>query len=288
MSLNPINALSDGVSKGIDMFAIGLGDDMLNMSTAGGHLNATYEGKLLVDIATFTYNPFTDATVISALGESALIYTLFLILFVFIGGTYVQISRLRPARELLGSKLKQGLTLSEYFVVIFSLIILGPLVPFVMGCVLLFGYACSQLIMVNVLPSILFTPDNIPLYLFMCFLYVFMSGTFIWRTLVIGISVGYCLIIIVLLAIPYTRKLGVQIFMYFVLMVMMQPVILAITAAGTGIVCSMSLVLMGPWYNFCISVLSLFIMFVGFLFIFGPWTILKLLGKSKNIVKMVI
>ena len=264
-----------------------MGDDMLNMSTSGAHLNSTYQGKILVDIATFTYNPFKDASVIAALSESALLYVLFLILFALIGGAYVQISRLRPARELLGSKLKQGMTLSEYLVIIFGLIFLGPLVPFMMGCMLLFGYACSQLIMVNILPNILFTPDNVPLYILMCFIYLFMSGTFIWRTLVIGLSVGYCLIIIILLAVPFTRKIGVQLFFYFCLMVMLQPVILAITCAGVGIIQNIEPNI-GIWQGFCNSVLSLFLMAVGGLFVFGPWTILKLLGKSKKVVKMVI
>lgn len=288
MAVNLIDALTKAVSDGINSCAVGMGDDMLNMSSAPGYINnGSYKGKVLVDIATYTYNPFKDVSVISALHESALLYVLFLILFVLIGGAYVQISRTCPARELLGAKFKQGLTLSEYLIICFALIVLGPLVPFSMYCVLIFSYATSQLTMVGILPSILFTPDNVTLYVFMCFLYMIMSGLYIWRTLVIGLSIGYCLFILILLAIPYTRKLGIQLYLYFILMALMQPIILGFTCAGVGIIQTIAPHI-GMWQNFCNSILTLFLLGVGIMFIFGPWTILKLLGRSKQVVKMVI
>ena len=66
MPLNPVDTLSQGVSNGLDQFAIGLGDDLINMSTSM-NANASYDGKLLVDIATFTYNPLKDPAVLNAL-----------------------------------------------------------------------------------------------------------------------------------------------------------------------------------------------------------------------------
>ena len=111
MSLNPIDALAEGVSDGIDNFAIGIGNDLVNSST----VNGSYDGKLIVDIATFTYNPFHDPTVLSALKESALLYALFVIAFIFIGGSYVQFSRLRTTREFLGMKIGSGGSLSSFY-----------------------------------------------------------------------------------------------------------------------------------------------------------------------------
>lgn len=287
MSLNPIDSLSEGVSKGIDNFAIGLGDDMLNMSSSMSSTNGTYNGKLLVDIATFTYNPLKDPAVINALTESALLYVVFLIAFIFIGGAYVQISRARPTRQMLGMNIKNGLSLKEYMVSVFALIILAPLIPFFMWCILLLSYIVSNLIMSGILPSILFTPDNVVLYVAMAFIYLLMSGAFVYRALIIGLCVGYCLVIIILIAIPYTRKLGKGLFTYYVLMVFMQPVILAVTCLGVGVVKTIA-----PFdpnaQMFGFMILSLLLFIIALCFILGPFTIMKLLGSAKNKIKLVL
>jgi len=289
MSLNPIDALSEGVQKGLDAFAIGIGDDMLNMSSSGGMTNNTYEGKLLVDIATFTYNPFRDPTVINTLEHSALLYVVFLLMFLLIGGAYVVLSRLKPSRELLGYKIERGFSLSEFSMLIFALVVLVPFVPFLMWCVLLLSHIISKSIMTGILPSIMPTPENVGLYVAMCSMYPLMSGAFIWRSIVIGIVVGYCFAMIVLLAIPYTRRLGVGLFLYFVIMAFMQPAILATTCIGVGIIQHIAPV-QSPheWQMFCYLILTIFLFVVALIFILGPITIMKLLGSAKNKIKLVL
>jgi len=112
MGLDPVDALAEGVQRGLDSFAIGLGDDMLNMSSSMSTANASQSGQLLLDISTFTYNPLKDPSVINALQNSALLYVVFLLAFIFVGGAWVQFSRLRPTRELLGMKLNAGSSFS--------------------------------------------------------------------------------------------------------------------------------------------------------------------------------
>lgn len=283
MSLNPIDALSEGVSNGIDNFAIGIGDDLVNSTS----VNGTYDGKLIVDIATFTYNPFHDPTVLSALKESALLYALFVIAFIFIGGSYVQFSRLRSTREFLGMKLASGGSLSSFYKSVFGLILFAPMVPFLMWVILMVNYLLCQIIMRGVISSVLFSPDNVALYVSMCFIYAVMAAAFVWRSLVIGLLVGYCLILIIFLAVPYTRKLGKGLFTYWMLMVFMQPVILAFTCIGIGIV-----KFIAP-YNpsgqvFGFIVFCILLIVLALIFILGPITIMKLLGSAKNKLKLVI
>jgi len=140
MGLDPVDALAEGVQKGLDSFAIGLGDDMLNMSSSMSTTNASQSGQLLLDISTFTYNPLKDPSVINALQNSALLYVIFLLAFIFVGGAYVQISRLRPTRELLGMKLNAGSSLSDFMKTVFILIVVAPVIPLMMWLVLLFNY----------------------------------------------------------------------------------------------------------------------------------------------------
>jgi len=287
MGLDPVDALAEGVQRGLDSFAIGLGDDMLNMSSSMSTANASQSGQLLLDISTFTYNPLKDPSVINALQNSALLYVVFLLAFIFVGGAWVQFSRLRPTRELLGMKLNAGSSLSDFMKTVFILIVVAPIIPFFMWLILLFNYIICNMIMAGMLPSIMLTPENVTLYVAMCFVYALMAMSFVWRSLIIGLCMGYCLIIIIMIAVPPTRRLGKGILSYYVLMIFMQPVILAITCVGVGIIQfietsdPMSIL-------FAYLVLGLLLLVVSLVFILGPWTIMKLLGSAKNKIKLVL
>lgn len=283
MSLNPVDALSEGVTSGINNFAIGLGNDMVNANST----NSTFDGKLIVNIATFTYNPFHDPAVQNALKESALLYVLFVIAFILIGGSYVQISRLRTTREFLGMKIGAGGSLSSFYKSVFGLIMYAPLVPFLMWLVLLFNYILCQLIMQGAISSLLFTPENLFMYLSICCIYAMLMGAFAFRTLVIGLCVGYCLLIIVLYIIPFTKKIGEGLLRYFVIIVFMQPVLLLLTCMGIEIIKFVAP--FNPFmqkYMFIILGFMLFV--VAMVFILGPITIMKLLGSAKNKLKLVL
>ena len=287
MGLDPVDALAEGVQKGLDSFAIGLGDDMLNMSSSMSTANASQSGQLLLDVSTFTYNPLRDPTVLNALHNSALLYVIFLLAFIFIGGAWVQFSRLRPTRELLGMKLNTGTSLAGFMKTVFILIVVAPVIPFLMWLVLMFNYIICNMIMTGMLPSIMMTPENVTLYVAMCFIYMLMAMSFVWRSLIIGICMGYCLIIIIMIAIPATRRLGKGILSYYVLMVFMQPVILAITCVGVGII---KFIAPSEPLSILFSylVLGLLLLVVSLVFILGPFTIMKLLGSAKNKIKLVL
>jgi len=287
MALDPIDALAEGVQRGLDSFAIGLGDDMLNMSSSMSTANASQSGQLLLDVSTFTYNPLKDPTVINALQNSALLYVIFLLAFIFVGGAYVQISRLRPTRELLGMKLNTGSSLTEFMKTVFILIVVATVIPLMMWLVLLFNYIICNMIMTGMLPSIILTPENVTLYVAMCFVYALMAMSFVWRSLIIGLCMGYCLIIIIMIAVSSTRRLGKGLLTYYVLMVFMQPVILAITCVGVGIVQFIA-PHGGNSAMFCYMVLGLLLLVVSLVFILGPFTIMKLLGSAKNKIKLVL
>ena len=287
MGLNPVDALAEGVQKGLDSFAIGLGDDMLNMSSSMSTVNASKSGQLLLDVSTFTYNPLRDPTVLNALQNSALLYVLFLLAFIFVGGAWVQISRLKPTREFLGMKLNTGSSLAGFMKTVFILIVVAPVIPFLMWLVLMFNYIICNMIMTGMLPSIMLTPENVTLYVAMCFVYALMATSFVWRSLIIGLCMGYCLIIIIMIAVPSTRRLGKGLLSYYILMVFMQPVILAITCVGVGII-----QFIAPFGGnnalFGYMVLGLLLLVVSLVFILGPFTIMKLLGSAKNKIKLVL
>lgn len=287
ISLNPLDALSDAVSNGIRQAGVGLGDDMFNMSSAMNNTNSTYQGQMIVDIATFTYNPFNDPAVLNSLNESLMLYLLFLLSFILIGGSQVQISRMRPTRELLGMKTRTNQSLGGYLVSVFTLIILGPMIPLSMWIILMINYVICNMIMTNVLPSVLLTPDNVTLYIMMGFIYLLNSASFVWRALVIGMCVGYCLVIFILIMVRWTRDIGITLYLYFIVMVLMQPVILAITCIGVGIIQTIAPHdPMGQTFNYLVLGGFIFIVSIGF--ILGPGIIMWMVRRGKQTVRMVI
>ena len=276
---NAVDALSTGVSNGIKQTMVSIGDDLFNISGAQEN-NLSYGSKLLMDISTYTYDPVHDPVVVSNLQHSALLYVLFLLSFIFVGGAWVQFSRLKPTREFLGHKIESATT-SSYFTSVFYLIILGPILPVLMYIVLIFNKIICSLVMMGIMPSILPTLDNATLYLCMGAIYAMLSLSFIWRALVIGIIFSYCLIVLVLCAVPWTRGIGATLFTYYIIMVLMQPVILVITCIGVGIV-----QFIAP-FNATVQsagylVLGLMLFTASLVFILGPFTIMKLLKSVKD------
>ena len=276
---DPVDALTQGVSNGIKESMVSIGDDLFNISGAQDS-NLSYGGQLLLDISTYTYNPAHDPVVVSNLQHSALLYVLFLLSFIFVGGAWVQFSRLRPTREFLGQKI-ESTTTSSYFTSVFYMIILGPILPVLMYIVLIFNKIICSLVMMGIMPSIMPTLDNATLYLGMGAIYAVLSLSFIWRALVLGILFSYCLVVLVLWAVPCTRGIGATLFTYYIIMVLMQPVILVITCIGVGIIqflFSFNPIVESAGY----LVLGLMLFTASLVFILGPFTIMKLLKSVKD------
>lgn len=259
---------------------------MLNMSSAMSNTGAQ-KGQLLADIATFTYNPLRDPTVVQSLQDSTLLYILAVISFIFVGGSYVIFSKFKTARPLLGMDTGGGYTLSKWLTHLLSLIAIPPVLPIIMLSTLVFNYIICNMVMTGILPSILLTPDNTTLYVAMSFIYLLLAIAFVWRALIIGLSVACCLIIFLMVIMPITRDIGITLVYYFIFMVFMQPVILLITSIGVGIIKYIV-----PYDHtgqmFGYMVLGLLLFVVAFVFIIGPVITRMIFRKAVNKFRLVI
>lgn len=259
---------------------------MLNMSSSLS-TKGQYEGKLIMDVSTFTYNPLKDPTVIQALSDSTLFYVLCVIAFCFVGASYVIISQMRPARQFLGMDSGVEYPLTKYISHALILIVTPAILPMLMFTSLIFNYVICQMIMSNILPSILLSPSNTTLYVAMTFIYMLLAVAFVWRTLIIGISVACCLIIFLLTVIPYTRHIGTTLIEYYLLMVFMQPVILLTTSIGVGVIqFIVPFDQTGQMFGF--MVLGLLLLTVSVLFVLGPMLSKMIFRKTKKTLRLVL
>lgn len=277
------------ISKGIDQFAVGLGDNMINMSNS---LNLAADSKttteiLLFKMGTFTYNPFQDPTVRDIFSKSVGIYILCLMVFILLGGAYLQISRAGAYRNrLVGQQVENHMTLSEFAITVFGLNVVIPVVPLLMWLVLLANYVFSSMLMSGIIESAVPTPDNTVLYLGLALVSLLLAFVFVYRTLIIGIGVAFCLVIALFVGIPLTRRLGCYMFLYFAIMAFLQPIILGFTLVGIGIIDFLL------WFNvssvlFGYLTLGILLFLLSVLIILLPplFLVLSFIG-TKNVVKI--
>ncbi|MBN1133829.1 MAG: hypothetical protein JXA38_02705 [Methanosarcinaceae archaeon] len=262
----------------MDSFAIGLGDDMFNMtSTISPAVVNTDGGKtdLIMSIATFPYNPFKDQSVLDGALASLGIYFLLVFGFILLGGAYVVLSRAAPTRRMLGQSQNNPMSLSKFGISCMTLICLPAFVGLAMWIPLVLNYILCSLFVSSIIDSLAPSPENIIMYVGMALIYLMMAAAFVWRMLVLGIAVKFAFIIFFLMVVPITRRLGTIIFGYYFLMVFMQLVIVALTVAGVGIIKTITVGLPGDIAYYL--VLGLFLLVVAIIMILGPVTIMKLI-----------
>ncbi|MBN1134388.1 MAG: hypothetical protein JXA38_05670 [Methanosarcinaceae archaeon] len=261
----------------VDAGAKMVSDDIYNMtSTISPTVTSSDNGTtdLILSIATFPYNPFRDQSVIDGALASLGIYSLLVFGFILIGGTYVLLSNAEPTRRLFGQSIERKMSLSKFGMYCMLLICLQAFVGLAMWIPLIVNYILYSLFVSSIIDSIAPTQDNVILYIGMALVYLIMADEFVWRMLVIGVSAKFVFIIFFLMIVPMTRKLGALIFGYYLLMVFMQLVIVALTIAGIGIIKTISIGLPEDVTHYL--VLGIFLLVVALVMILGPVTIMKL------------
>ncbi|MBN1133623.1 MAG: hypothetical protein JXA38_01590, partial [Methanosarcinaceae archaeon] len=99
--VSPVDTGADMVHKGIDSFLYGIADDMyeLGVGINSGGANVTDAGttNAIFTVATFTYDPFEIGAVQDMQLNSAVIFVILMIIYIFLGAAGVLISRFMPS-----------------------------------------------------------------------------------------------------------------------------------------------------------------------------------------------
>jgi hypothetical protein len=269
------------VTDGIRNFAIGTGDDMYNVT--GELTNTTVPGtnNLIMNVATDQYNPFNDPSVIDGALVSLGIYALLVLAFILIGGTYVLLSNATPTRRMIGQAPENSMSVAQFGIYCAALFVIPVFVGLAMWVPLIINYILSTLFMSSVIDSLAPSPENIVMYLGMALIYMLMAFAFIWRTIVIGLSVKFAFIIFFLIVVPMTRRFGIMLFMYYLMMVFMQMIIVALTVSGISIIQHITVGLPSDISYYL--VLGLFLVIVSLIMILGPVTIMRLFRLGRRL-----
>lgn len=285
---NAVEMLAYGVRKGIDYAMLSIGDNLFNMSMqTPGVTNDHSVNGMILSASTFTYNPFRDPGVISRLSDSVFIYILLALAFCFVYGSYVSISRFKTTRTFLGEEKTDTNDLGKFLKNAALLICLPPVLPICIFFVLIFNKVICSTIMFEAIEGLIPVMNNTTLYVAMAGIYALLTVSFIWRTLIIGMTVSFSFIVAFLAIAPYTRRVGIMIIQYFLLMVFMQPVILMLTACGVAII--QFIVPMGATNTqmVCYMVMGVLLLVVAIVFVI-PFPLLRRLGgNGKRMIKLV-
>lgn len=236
-SINPIDAGAQMISNGLDSWAVNLGDKFMNASNLN---NQSDTDRVIFSILTFTYDPFKNPWVLESRNTTAMIYTILVFLFMLSGAAYIYLHTASPtvARNidwLAGGNIKH-FHLNNYIKNLVLTIIFAIIVYTGYWMLLVFNEVLSEMILSYTLDSIIPKPDNFVMYIIMAFAAFMLSIFMAWRNLVIGWGAAYILIIAGMYLLHSLKEIAVKIFMYILIMIFMQVILLSFAGAGVMII----------------------------------------------------
>lgn len=232
-------------------------------------------------LLTIDYNPLNDPSTITTIQSTSIIFFFIFIIFVCSGLAYIMIHQKFPRYgESLDYALNhdQGFDYKEYLrslgTVISFLVfgMTGVWVLFVISSVL------SQMMSITALDATVASPHSPIIYFFMGLAYLCLSIFISIRILVISIITKVILVLFALWAFDIIRDVITSVFIYFALMIFMQPIL--ITIAALGILTIEWLLAVSIWSGAAfILYLGLFILLVvaALVLTLGPLTVMKLI-----------
>jgi hypothetical protein len=225
------------VEAGMKMFANSIGDSMISLGTGNDTVNRTETPSLIFKMITYTVDPYTFPWV-KKWWDTMLVFYVFVFTVACIGGaTLVLIQKMSPDTLSRIAWLLDENSGSFYLQNWLGKMVLGLLFPvitlFGVYVILLINYAVSSLITAKALSAVPPTIDNMIAYFFMALAYLILTIVFALRNIIIVLFAAGSLGIAALYLIPQLQDFVKSIFVYFIIVVFMQPALIFTAAVGT-------------------------------------------------------
>ena len=225
------------IESGMKMFANSIGDSMISLGTGNDTVNRAETPSLIFKMITYTVDPYTFPWV-KKWWNTMLVFYVFVFTVACIGGaTLVLIQKMSPDTLSRIAWLLDDKSASFYYQNWLGKMVLGLLFPvitlFGVYVILLINYAVSGLITANALNSVPPTVDNMIAYFFMALAYLILTIVFALRNIIIVLFAAGSLGIAALYLIPQLQDFVKSIFVYFIIVVFMQPALIFTAAVGT-------------------------------------------------------
>jgi len=236
---------------------------------------------LIFKMITYTVDPYTFPWV-KKWWNTMLVFYVFLFTVACIGGaTLVLIQKMSPDTLSRIAWLLDENSGSFYLQNWLGKMVLGLLFPvitlFGVYVILLINYAVSGLITAKALNAVPPTIDNMIAYLFMALAYLILAIVFALRNIIIVLFAAGSLGIAALYLIPQLQDFVKSVFVYFIVVVFMQPALIFTAAIGTVFIQNLPIELTGFVQ---ISYLALIILLVvmGIVCIAGKSIVSRIVG----------
>jgi len=270
------------VKRGADLFTYSIGDSMIDLSGNGTVVNRAETSSLIVNMLSYTVDPFTLDFVKDWWGTSLIFFVVIAIMYICAGGGFALLSTLSPSLMQQLSWLDSGRYSSNFeikqWISNVALAILFPLLTyFGLYTILQLCYVVTALLSTTALTMIPATPENIVVYLCMAITYLLLSIIMSIRNIVIVVFCAGGLMLAALYLIPSLQNLVRHIFMYFLLLVFMQPIMIFVAAVGVMLITALPVAMITYKISLFLALMVLLLL-IGIILVFGYGTIARMVG----------
>src|SRR3990172_10490825 len=233
---------SQMISNGINIFAYSIGDEMIKLGTGNEteiRENREEAPNMIFKLLTFSIDPYKFAFVQEWQQVMIIFFVMLTLLMIMLGGASVLIKRTSPdiasrISWLLDSTAVFDISkwISSIFIAIFFLL----LATFGLYFLLQLEYVVSAIITEKALLTAPPVIENMIAYLLFAAVFLLLSIIMAGRAIIILLMAAGALGLFALYLVPQTREFAVRAFMYFLVVLFMQPVLLFIGAVGLAFV----------------------------------------------------
>jgi hypothetical protein len=259
------------VSNGMKIFAYSIGDSMISLGTGNQTVNREEAPDMIFKLLTFSIDPYKFSFVQEWQNVMIIFFVLLTLLMIMLGGATVLINRTSPDIAYRISWMLDSsavFDISKWISTIFVAIIFLLLGTFGLYYLLQLEYVVSSIITEKALLTAPPTIDNIIAYLLFAAVYLLLSVVMAIRSIIILLMAAGALGLFALYLVPQTRNFATSAFMYFLVVLFMQPALLFIAAVGLAFVQMIPL----PLFQFKVIIvigLTLFMAAVALICILG-------------------
>ncbi len=230
---------SQMVSNGINIFAYSIGDEMIKLGTGNGTVIREEAPNIIFKLLTFSIDPYKFSFVQEWQQVMIIFFVMLTLLMIMLGGASVLINRTSPDIAYRISWMLDSsafFDISKWLSTIFIAIVFLLLGTFGLYYLLQLEYVVSAIITEKALLTAPPTIDNIIAYLLFASVFLLLSVIMAVRAIIILLMAAGALGLFAFYLIPQTREFAVRAFMYFLVVLFMQPALLFIAAVGLAFV----------------------------------------------------
>ncbi len=267
------------VASGMELFGYSIGDQMYQIGSGSGTINRADAPGMIFQLLTFTIDPYKFQFVQEWQNVMIIFFVMLTLLTITLGAASVLINRQSPdTAKYISWALNDTafFDIHKWLSTIFMAIIFLLLGTFGLYYLMQLEYVVSAIIAEKALLTAPPVIDNMLIYIIFAFVYLLMSVIMAVRTIIILLAAAGFLGLLALFLIPQTRSFATSAFMYFLVILFLQPTLLFIAAVGLAFISVLPMSLL-PFANVLIIGLVLLLLTVSIICILG-------IGIVKNII----